>query len=211
MSFYRDKVFPLLCEWTLDSEHIAKLRRDTLSSARGQVLEIGLGTGLNLPCYPAAIREITAVEPNPSMSHKAQQRAQASNRKVDLVGLNGESIPLADHSMDTVVSTFTFCSIADLNRALSEIHRVLRPGGRLLFLEHGLSAEPRLQKWQHRLNPIQKVLGDGCHLNRDMESYIENHAFQIHELKRFYLEHAPRFIGAMYQGVACKPEPVQTT
>lgn len=182
----------------------AAQRRTLLADVRGRVLEIGFGTGLNLPHYPHGVDRLTAVDANPGMRGRAIQRIAQSTIEVDLHVANGEHLPVSDASFDSVVTGWTLCSVRDIDRALHEIYRVLREGGRLFFAEHGLADHPRIRRWQRRLNPIQKVLGDGCHLDRNMRELIERAGFQIRRLDEFYMENAPKTHGYMYVGVAAK-------
>jgi ubiquinone/menaquinone biosynthesis C-methylase UbiE len=186
---------------------LAQCRQELLADVSGDVLEIGFGTGLNLPYYPSHIHHLTAVDINPSMPALAQQRLRASPITVDYRILNGEELPMRDQTFDSVVSTWTLCSIANVAQALREIRRVLKAEGRFLFIEHGLSDTPRVQRWQHRLNPLQKVLADGCHLNRNMRALIEAQQFHLLTLRQFYLEHTLKTHGYMYQGQATPAYP----
>ncbi len=204
MGFYSNVIFPRVLDWVMARGVLAEYRQRVLSDAEGEVLEIGFGTGANLPHYPPHIHKITTVEPNLGMNAVAQKRIKASSIVVENRALRAEALSMPDNSFDTVVSTMTMCSIADLNQALREIHRVLKPGGRLLFLEHGLSSDPKVQAWQHRLTPVTKLLGDGCHLNRNIQRYVETLPFRIFTSKQFYLEGTPKVGGYMYQGVAAK-------
>ena len=172
MGFYSRVIFPRLCNFSLDTPVVAKYRREVLAAACGDILEIGFGTGLNLPHYPPTVRKLTVVDPNAGMHRLARQRIEQSGIEVAHRLLNGENLPFESGAFDCVVSTFTLCSIDNVASALAELYRVLKPGGRLLFLEHGLSPEPRVQKWQHRLNWLQMRLGDGCRLDRDMKKLI---------------------------------------
>lgn len=142
-------------------------------------LEIGFGTGLNLPYYRKHIQKLTTVDANPGMNALAKKRIQASDIAVEHHVLDGENLPFADQSFDSVVSTWTLCSIANVEQALKGIYRVLKPGGKYFFIEHGLSNDPQVQVWQHRLTPIQKVIADGCHFNRDIKRLIENQFSQV--------------------------------
>ena len=168
MGVYSRVIFPRLCDWVMNDPRMAALRSELLADVGGEVLEIGFGTGLNLPHYPEHVRRITTVDPNPGMNRLARRRIAEGGIAVDQRVLSGEALPFEDGSFDCVVSTWTLCSIPDAGRALGEVHRVLRPGGRFLFLEHGLSEDSRVQRWQRRLNPIQRVLGDGCRLDLDV-------------------------------------------
>ncbi|WP_242026844.1 class I SAM-dependent methyltransferase [Phormidium tenue] len=182
---------------------LGSYRREVLADVSGDVLEIGFGTGLNLPYYPDPVRQIVTVDPNPGVHRLAQQRIDASPITVDHRMLSGEALPMADHSFDSVVSTFTLCSIPNIEQALAEIYRVLRPGGRFFFVEHGLSDEPSVQVWQHRLTPLQKRIAGGCHFDRDMGQLIEQQFDQV-ELKAAYAQKVPKFAGYFYRGVAVK-------
>lgn len=204
MGFYSRVIFPRLVEFVMRGVHLTELRKALLVGASGEVLEIGFGSGLNLPHYPPGVRKLTTIDANPGMSPLAQKRIASSSIKVDQQVLDAERLPFAQRSFDTIVSTWTLCSIADIDQALREIHRVLKPEGRFLFIEHGLSAEPAIQKWQHRLTPLQKKMADGCHLDRDIAAIIARNGFKITELNRFYMKGAPRIAGFTYQGAALK-------
>lgn len=204
MSFYARVVFPRLCNFLLDRPAVARHRRAVLAQAGGDTLEIGLGTGLNLPCYPAHVRTITAVDPNAGMHRLARRRAEQTGVAVDQRVLGGEQLPFADASFDCVVSTFTLCSIDEVGRALGEVYRVLRPGGRFLFLEHGLSPEPGVRKWQRRLNWLEMRLADGCRLDRNIKELIAAQPFVSVEAAESYLEKTPRTHGYLYRGTAVK-------
>ncbi len=203
MGFYSRVIFPRLMDWSMAGPDMAKYRQEVLAQVQGEVLEIGFGTGLNLPYYPKRIRKITTVDPNPGVNQLAQKRIQESSMMVEHRVLSGEQLPMADNTFDSVVSTWTLCSIANVDQAIQEIYRVLKPGGRFFFIEHGLSEDPGVQIWQHRLNPIQKVIGDGCHLDRDIQTLIKKQ-FQDIEIEQFDMENAPKTLGHLYRGVATK-------
>ena len=188
----------------MSSSILVDCRKDTLSEVKGEIIEIGFGTGMNLPYYPEHVRRITGVDVNNNMLSMAEKRLKSSAIKVDYHTLNAESLPFSDHTFDTVVSTFTLCSIKDIHRALSEIVRVLKPNGRFCFAEHGLSPDYRIQKWQHRLNPINKALSCGCNLNRNIKELVEFCNLKILTIDQFYLEKAPKIFGCMYKGMAIK-------
>jgi ubiquinone/menaquinone biosynthesis C-methylase UbiE len=185
---------------------LGALRHELLSDVGGEVLEIGFGSGLNLSHYPERIKKIIALEPNPGMNRMAQKRVRSARVIVDYKVSSAERIPLADASFDSIVSTWTLCSIPKVDQALREILRLLRPGGKFFFLEHGRSDERTIQKWQDRLTPFNKKLADGCHLNRDIEGIIENAGLKVIELRRFYHEGGPKAFCYFYQGVAMKAE-----
>jgi ubiquinone/menaquinone biosynthesis C-methylase UbiE len=204
MSFYSRVIFPRICDFLLDTELVREHRQKLLAPAAGRILEIGFGTGLNLPHYPPSVRQITAVDPNPGMLSLAARRIAQTQIEVDRQTLSGERLPLETESFDCVVSTFTLCSIRDVSQALAEIFRVLKPGGRFLFFEHGLSPDPGVQKWQRRLNWLQKRLGDGCHLDRDMRALVSDQPFSHTESTEFYLENMPKTHAFIYTGTATK-------
>ena len=204
MGFYAQVVVPLLCDFGLDRPFVAKYRRELLAHAGGAVLEIGFGTGLNLPYYPERVHKLTAIDPNPGMHRLAQKRIKQRGIEVDQLVLKSERLPVEDSRFDCAVSTFTLCSIEDVAQALREVYRVLKSGGTFLFLEHGLSPEPRVQKWQRRLNWLQVRLANGCHLDRDMKALVAAQPFASVEVEEFYLERTPRTHGYLYRGVATK-------
>jgi len=204
MGFYSKYLFPLFVDWVLGQPQITELRRSLLAEVKGRVLEIGFGTGLNLACYPSAIREITVVDPNPGMQRRARRRLDSSEVRVHPHLLKGESLPFPDSSFESIVTTFTLCSIGDPSQALAEIRRVLKGDGRFFLLEHGLSPEDAVQRWQRRLTPLQRKLGDGCHLDREMESLVTEAGFEFKSLKMFYHPSFPKIAGYFYQGIAAK-------
>ena len=203
---YRRIIFPRLLDLALSGEGMERYRRQLLAHVQGSVLEIGFGTGLNLSCYPEHIRKITGVDPNPGMGSLARRRIASSPIAVDWQVADAQELPFPSQSFDSVVSTWTLCSIPNVAKALREIRRVLRAGGKLFFLEHGLSEDPQVQRWQNRLNPLQKVIADGCNLNRDMARLIREAGFRFEQLERFYMADQPKLIGYTYQGIAL-PDP----
>jgi len=203
MKLYSQIVFPQLLDWTMAGSPFSAYRQALLAEVQGKVLEIGFGTGLNLAHYPQHIQQLTIIEVNPGMNRIAQQRIEASPLDVCSKTLNAETLPLADAKFDSVVSTWTLCSIDKVEQALEEIHRVLKPGGRFFFIEHGLSNDPKIQVWQNRLTPFQKRIAEGCRLNRNIRSLVGQQFSQL-EVKEFYLEQLPRIGGYMYQGIATK-------
>ena len=203
-SFYSKFVFPYLCELTMSGKSLSGFRQDALQEINGEVLEIGFGTGLNLPHFPDIVQKIDAVDVNPRIHRLARRRIDKSRITVTHHVLSGEHLPMDDASYDYVVCTFTLCSIPDVSQALLEINRVLKPQGNFVFLEHGLSDLTKVQAWQHRLNPLQKKIGDGCHLNRKIDDLVLGASFDITSLKRFHLPYVPKFIGYCYQGIAAK-------
>jgi len=204
VGIYSQVIFPRLCDLLLGRPFVARHRRELLAHAAGDVLEIGFGTGLNLPHYPEGVHKIMAVDPNVGMHRLAQRRIERMGIPVDRRVQSGERLPFGDDSFDCAVSTFTLCSIENVSRALAEVHRVLRRGGRLLLLEHGLSPEPNIQKWQRRLNWLQMRLADGCHLDRNMRELVGSCPFSSVEVEEFDLEKTPRTHGYIYRGIATK-------
>jgi ubiquinone/menaquinone biosynthesis C-methylase UbiE len=204
MGFYARVIFPHLCNFALDNPFVARERRTLLAEAAGDILEIGFGTGLNLPCYPSSVRKVIAIDPNAGMHRAAEKRIANSGIAVERRKLSSESLPFDERMFDCVVSTFTLCSIANVSQALSEVHRVLRPGGRLLFLEHGLSPEPNIARWQRRLNWLEQTLADGCHLDRPIRALVAEQPFASVAAAEFYLERLPKTHGYLYRGLAEK-------
>jgi ubiquinone/menaquinone biosynthesis C-methylase UbiE len=204
MGLYTRWIFPWLCDRAMRDPRLADLRRETLAGVGGDVLEIGFGTGLNLPHYPGHLRRITAVDPNPGMSPRALRRIDESGIAVDRRLLRGEDLPFPDGSFDCVVSTWTLCSIPDVGRAVSEAHRVLRSRGQFVFIEHGLNEDPRIQRWQRRLNPLQRLVGAGCRLDLDVPAVLRDQPFAAVEVQQFTLDRVPRTHGTMYRGVATR-------
>lgn len=203
MGVYSNFIIPYCIDWAMSGEELQSYRRQLLADVSGEILEIGFGTGLNLPHYPAAVTKITTVEPNPGMQKLARSRIQQSQITVDYKILNGENLPLGDSSFDSIVCTWTLCSIPQVEQAIAEVYRLLKPGGKFLFIEHGLSSEPKIQVWQNRLTPVQKIIADGCHLNRKIDALVKQHFNRV-TLKEFYAPKLPKAIGYMYQGVAIK-------
>lgn len=179
MGIYREQVLPRLVDRACGGRDLERWRAKVLDGLRGDVVEIGFGSGLNVGVYPLEVDRVFAVEPAATARRLAERRIAGSRVPVDHVGLDGERLPLDDDSCDGAVSTFTLCTIPDVDRALTELRRVLRPGGTLHFLEHGLSPEPGVARWQHRLEPIQKRIADGCHLTRDPVALVEAAGFEM--------------------------------
>ncbi len=204
MSFYSKYIFPHIMDFALRQKKIDFWRRELLAGVKGDILEIGIGTGLNIAQYPHYVKKIVTVEPNTAMHHKALKRAQEKSIFLEVHTLSGDCLPFPDQSFDTVVSTFTLCTIMGVEKVLEEIARVLKPGGRFLFLEHGLSSDPQIQKWQNRLNGFQNIVGDGCHLNRNIENIIRHSPLAIKEIEQFEYSKYPRILGYFYRGCAVK-------
>jgi ubiquinone/menaquinone biosynthesis C-methylase UbiE len=204
MGFYSRTIFPCLCDLLLDRPFIKQYRSELLSSATGSILEIGFGTGLNLPLYPRHVHQLTVVDPNLGMLRRARRRIDQTGIKVEARQVSSEQLPFDENSFDCVVSTFTLCSIAQVGRALGEVYRTLAPGGRFLFLEHGLSPEPSVGSWQRRLNWLEMRLADGCRLDRNIRALVTSQSFSSVALNEFYMEKVPRTHGYIYRGIATK-------
>ncbi len=203
MGFYSQSILPRLMDWSLSDPTFGKYRQELLIDVKGEVLEIGFGTGLNLAFYPPHIQKITTIDKNPGMNAFAKRRISNSNIKVEQLMLSSENLSVLNNTFDSVVSTFTLCSIANVKQALQEIYRILKPGGKFFFLEHGLSDKHNIQVWQNRLTPFQKVIGDGCHLNRNIRELLEEQFDEV-ELKEFTPEKMSDIIAHLYKGIATK-------
>lgn len=201
ISFYEDRILPLLTNLAMRNRTLVPYRQRVLSVAEGRVLEIGIGSGLNLPFYGPDAREVIGLDPSPRLIAMAERAAQNSTLPVRFINGSAEAIPLDDGSVDTVLTTWTLCSIAGAVPALAEVRRVLKPGGQLLFVEHGLAPDPGVRRWQDRLTPAWKRIGGGCHLNRPIRSMIEAGAFDITGIETGYAK-GPRPMTFMYEGRA---------
>ena len=201
MGFYGDRIVPYLVHWGMRNRHLQPYRERVTSAAEGRVLEIGVGSALNLPLYPQRVCEIVGLEPAHRLVGMAREAAGRSRLKMTLVEASAESIPLEANSIDTVVTTWTLCTIPDPVTALAEMRRVLRPTGQLLFVEHGLAPEQKIRSWQHRLTPIWKRIAGGCHLNRPIRDLIRQGGFEITHLDTSYME-GPRMMTFFYEGRA---------
>lgn len=198
-------MLPRLVDRACGTSDLGRWREHVTAGLFGTVVEIGFGSGLNVPVYPNEVEVVYAVEPALVARKLAAERIAASPVPVHHVGLDGERIPLDDAMCDGALSTFTLCTIPDVRRALSEVLRVLRPGGRLHFLEHGLSPDPGVAAWQRRLEPVQKRLADGCHLTREPAHLVEEAGFRLEEVQSRYAR-APKPWAWFTVGVASKPE-----
>ena len=203
MGFYSNLVVPYCIDLAMSGSNLSQYRQQLLKSVSGDILELGFGTGLNLPYYPESVTKITTVDPNPGMQKLARLRIEQSSIMVDYKVLNGESLPMEDASFDSVVCTWTLCSIPLVDRAIAEVYRLLKPGGKFFFIEHGLSREPKIGLWQNRLTPIQKIIADGCHLNRRINTLVEERFSNV-TIEQFYAPKLPKVIGYMYRGIGTK-------
>ena len=201
---YSRVVFPRLCDFFLDRPAIARLRTDLLTASSGHVLEIGFGTGLDLPHYPPHVGKITGVDPNDGMRRRAEKRSRETGIEVEWRVAAAERLPFEDGTFDCVVSTWTLCSVGADAQALAEVHRVLKPGGRFLFLEHGLSTDQRVVRWQHRLDRVLQFVADGCRLTKNVRAMVSAQPFASVELDEFYLANVPKTHGYVYRGTATK-------
>ncbi len=205
MGFYDDRILPHIVDRACSLGQVMKLRSQLVPRAKGTVLEVGMGSGINLEFYnPDQVDLVYGLEPSEGMRRKAQVNLARSPIKVEWLGLPGEKVPLADESVDTVLLTFTLCTIPDWHSALLQMKRVLKPGGELLFVEHGRSPDASTQKWQNRITPGWKLLAGGCHLNRNIASMIRETGFKITELENLYIPKAPKIAGYIYKGRAIK-------
>jgi len=204
MGFYSERVFPRLINRLMDTTQTRETRARVCAGLTGDVLEIGFGTGLNLPHLPAAVTRLWAVDPMENGRILAGDRLSAARVDVGFIGLDGQSIPLEDDSVDSALSTWTLCSIPDPVAAVREIRRVLRPGGRLCFVEHGRSPDPRVLAWQRRLNPIQRRLACGCTLDSDIPAIIEHGGLTVDRLDNYYAKGEPKTQGWTFEGAALR-------
>ena len=205
MGFYERKILPRIVEATCSTKPIRYQRRKVVPLAEGRVLEIGVGSGLNFPYYdPDKVERVFALEPSEAMLEKARPRIEAAPFPVEPLGLEGEQIPLDDASVDTVLVTYTLCTIPGVIAALEGMRRVLKPGGKLIFCEHGLAPDPGVARWQNRLNPLWKRIGGGCNLNRDIPALVKEGGFRIETLDTMYLPGPKmiRFSSFNYWGTA---------
>jgi ubiquinone/menaquinone biosynthesis C-methylase UbiE len=201
MRFYEDQILPRGIDWAMSGERFSTLRQQYLAGVSGRVLEVGFGTGLNLPYYPDSVTHLYALDPSKLGRRLAKKRIQQTSFPVEFVELEGHRFALPDHSVDTVVSTWTVCTIPDPTAALKEIRRVLKAEGKYYFLEHGLSPDRRVARLQNLWNPIQKWCAGGCHVNRDIDRLILNAGFKMVDFKTFYME-GPRILTYMFAGIA---------
>lgn len=201
MGFYDDWILPHLTHLAMRNRNLAAYRRRAVSGAEGRVLEIGIGSGLNLPLYSPHVREIIGIDPSPRLIAMAARQTEGLTLPVRFVEGSAEAIPLDDASIDTVVTTWTLCSIPQAVQALGEMRRVMAPGGQLLFVEHGRSPDEGVRAWQDRLTPLWKRIGGGCHLNRPIDTLIETAGFDIDRMDTGYAK-GPRPMAFMYEGRA---------
>jgi ubiquinone/menaquinone biosynthesis C-methylase UbiE len=205
MGIYATHMLPRIVNAACGMKSAEPLRQRVCEGLHGEVVEIGFGSGLNVPHYPPAVTGVAAIEPADVGWKLAQKRIAASTVPVRRTGLDGQSLPLPDDSCDSAISTWTLCTIPDAAAALQEVRRVLKPGGKLCFVEHGLAPDEKVQRLQHRLEPLQKRLFGGCHLTRKIADLLEEGGFTITEADVFYEDGAPKFLAADTLGVAVSP------
>jgi ubiquinone/menaquinone biosynthesis C-methylase UbiE len=204
VGFYGDQVLPRLIDFSLRGEELARLRARVTVGLAGEVLEIGFGSGLNVPHYPRGLKRVWAVDPAAAGRKLAARRVAACMVPVDYIGLDAQALPLDDASVDHVLSTWTLCTIPDVSQALAEVRRVLRPGGALHFLEHGLSPDQKVARLQNLLTPLQRRVFGGCHINRPIGRLVAGAGLEVTQMQMYYLR-GPRAVGYMFEGVAIKP------
>jgi len=201
MSIYERRLLPCLIHLSMRQRQLAAYRERVLADAEGRVLEVGIGSGLNLPFYRHTVERVFGIDPSGSLLGRAFRAGKASAVPVELIEGSAEAVPLEDRTVDTVVTTWTLCSIPDAGRALAEMRRVLRPGGRLLFVEHGRAPDAGVQSWQDRLTPLWMRCAGGCHLNRAIGELVEAGGFRIERLETGYAN-GPKPMTFMYEGSA---------
>jgi ubiquinone/menaquinone biosynthesis C-methylase UbiE len=201
MGFYSDIILPRLCDFAMRNKQLLPFRERVIGAAEGRVLEIGVGSGMNLPFYRPPVREVLALEPAPRLVAMAQSASRAARMPISFLEASAEAIPLDEHSVDTIVTTWTLCSIPQAATALAEMRRVLRPGGKLLFVEHGMAPDAGVRRWQDRLTPAWRRISGGCHLNRPIRSMIEGAGFHIDRIETGYIP-GPKPMTFMYEGAA---------
>jgi len=203
MGFYEDRILPKMIDVACSSPPILKQREKVVPEATGRVLEVGMGPGINLPFYDAEkVEMVWGLEPSDGMRRKAEPRIANAPFPVEWLGLPGEEIPLDDDSADTVLLTFTLCTIRDFSTALAQMRRVLKPGGKLLFAEHGAAPDENVRKWQDRLNPLWRRMAGGCNINREIPRLLDKSGFQVEAVDAMYLPGPVKVAGYQYWGSA---------
>lgn len=203
MGLYEKHVLPRMIDLVMRNRVVDRERSRILGDVEGEVLEIGFGSGLNLPHYGRGVRRVVGVDPSGTGRNLAQGRIETVPFEVEFIGIEGELLPVEEGRFDAAVSTFTLCTIPGVERALDNVRRALKPGGRFYFLEHGWAAEERVQRWQRRLEPVQKKIAGGCHLTRVPDQLIEQAGFSVEGVERYYVK-GPRPLSFLYRGVAVR-------
>lgn len=201
MGFYRNRILPYLVDLSMRQDTFSDYRRRVIPAAHGRVLEIGVGSGINLPLYTDAAEHVVGLDPSPRLLSMARRVHRNGTASTELIEGSAEALPLGDKSIDTIVTTWTLCTIPDVTGALREMRRVLKPSGDLLFVEHGRSPDDRVRRWQDRLTPLWKHLGGGCHSNRPIRELLEESGFRIERIETRYMK-GPRPMTFMYEGKA---------
>jgi len=205
MGFYNRHILPRLLDTAMSAKPISYQRKKVVPRATGRVLEVGFGAGHNLPYYDASkVERIWALEPAAEMRARAGERASKTEIPLEFLGLPGEQIPLDNDSADTVLITYTMCTIPDVMKALGEMRRVMKPTGRMIFCEHGEAPDESVQRWQRRITPVWKAIGGGCHVGRPIPKLIRDAGFRVEDMETMYLPGTPRFAGFNYWGSAAK-------
>lgn len=205
MGFYDDQILPRFINLVCSTKTVRPLRERACAGLNGRVVEVGFGSGLNIPYYPPAVTSVAAIEPADTGWKLASKRVSASPVPIERTGLDGQKLPLPDNSCDAALSTYTLCTIPDVTAALDELRRVLKPGGTLHFLDHGLAPDEKVRRLQHRLDPLQQRLFGGCHLTRPIADLVTEAGFTIADLDIFYEKGAPKIWGAASLGTATAP------
>jgi ubiquinone/menaquinone biosynthesis C-methylase UbiE len=203
MGLYGDQILPRAIDLALRGGEFARLRARVAAGLAGQVLEIGFGSGLNIPYYPASLERIQAVDPAAVGRKLAAKRAAACPVPIDYIGTDAQTLPTDDASVDSVLSTWTLCTIPDASQALAEIRRVLRAGGALHFIEHGLAPDAKVARLQQRLTPLQHRAFGGCHLNRQIDQLVAAAGLELTRMDTYYMK-GPRALGYTFEGIATK-------
>jgi ubiquinone/menaquinone biosynthesis C-methylase UbiE len=204
MGFYTEQLLPRFQNKVMDRKDLTEARARVCSTLSGDVVEIGFGTGLNARHYPDGVRRVAAVEPSSLCMRIAEPRIAATSAKVEMAGLNGEKLDLPSDGFDAALSTWTLCTIPDVDAALAEVHRVLKPGGTFHFVEHGRAPDAGVSRWQDRIEPPWKRIAGGCHVTRQIPELVERAGFRLDGLEAYYISGEPKVFGYTFEGAATK-------